>query len=108
MIALAQNVWGGDWLAADKLIHFAVTAGLAALIYVGARSLGWRRRTSILCAGIAVLLIGLARELVDLYLGEVQEQPGKFFSLKDMIWNAAGLTVGLAVAHRWRRRSRRR
>lgn len=101
---LAQGLWGGRWFADDKLYHFVVSAVLSALIYIGARSLGWRRRVGITLAVIGILVVGLSRELMDEYMGQVHDVDQKYFSLKDMIWNAAGLVVGGAIAGWWRHR----
>lgn len=101
---VAQGLWGGSWWADDKLYHFLISAVVSAMIYVGARSLGWRRRVGITLAVLGVLLAGTGKELLDEYLGEVYTVEQKFFSLKDMIWNAAGLLVGGGAAVWWRHR----
>ena len=83
------------WTSRDKLYHFGVSAVVAAAVYSGARWAGVKRWPAM---GIAVGLTGAAgivRELQD------RRRPDKYFSEKDLLWNAAGITVGIWIPDRF-------
>lgn len=82
------------WTSPDKLQHFAVSALIAGTVYSGARKLGLRRVPAV-AVGVGMAgVAGLYREIDDV------GRPGKYFSEKDLLWNAAGIAVGIWIPDR--------
>ena len=82
------------WTSRDKIYHFGVSAVAAAAVYGGARWVGVKRWPAM---GIAVGLTGAAgivREIQD------RRRPEKYFSEKDLLWNAGGIVVGVWIPDR--------
>lgn len=82
------------WTSRDKLYHFTLSGAGAAAVYSGARWVGVGRPGAI---GLAVGLVGAAgvmREITD------RRRPDKYFSEKDLLWNAAGIALGIAIPDR--------
>ncbi len=79
------------WLGTDKMLHFGVSAGIAAGGYaIGAAVLDTRGQALLLGGGLAIAA-GVAKETADLAgLGDP--------SWKDLAWDGIGLVTGLAVA----------
>jgi uncharacterized protein YfiM (DUF2279 family) len=89
------------WTSRDKLYHFGISAAGAGATYTGARWLGLGRwRAAALAAGV-MAAVGVAREIDD------SRRPGKYFSEKDLVWDAAGITVGIAIPDRLLFRAKR-
>lgn len=79
------------WFAEDKLRHFTVSAAATTVGYGGARFL-LDAEPAAVTAGSIALGLGIAKELMDV-------RAGGPFSLKDLIWDAAGVALGLTLAN---------
>lgn len=82
------------WTSRDKLYHFALSGAGAAAVYSGARWMGIGRRTAIWLSVGLVGAAGVVREVSD------RRRPDKYFSEKDLLWNAAGIALGIAIPDR--------
>jgi uncharacterized protein YfiM (DUF2279 family) len=82
------------WASSDKLYHFAVSAAGAGAIYSSARLVGWRRWVAVAVASGVMGAVGFARELDD------RHQPDKYFSEKDLLWDAGGIVIGISIPDR--------
>jgi uncharacterized protein YfiM (DUF2279 family) len=93
--AVALRPPGNDaWIAEDKLQHLGMSFAATAFAYAGARTL-IEPDPALVVAGSAALLAGIAKEIHD-------ARAGRGFSLKDLAWDAAGVALGLTLAHRIR------
>ena len=93
--APAQQTLPQDlWFAEDKLKHFAfsylITSGSAA----AARTVTGRDESVLIGAGVG-LLAGITKELYD-------KKSNRSSSFKDLIWDAAGVAIGVFVARQTR------
>lgn len=80
------------WLAEDKVRHFAASFAATGMAYGGARFALDRRSARTAAVGVA-LALGLAKELAD-------ARAGGPFSLKDLVWDAAGVALGMLLVQR--------
>jgi uncharacterized protein YfiM (DUF2279 family) len=93
--AVAMSPPGDDaWIAEDKLQHLGMSFAATAFAYAGARTM-IEPDPALVVAGSAALLAGIAKEIHD-------ARAGRGFSLKDLAWDAAGVALGLTLAHRIR------
>lgn len=83
------------WTSRDKLYHFVGSAAGAAAVYSGARWLGVKRWPAAVAAALVTGAVGVAREIDD------TRRPGKYFSEKDLLWNAGGIAVGIWIPDRF-------
>jgi uncharacterized protein YfiM (DUF2279 family) len=83
------------WASSDKLYHFAISAAGAGALYSSARLVGWRRWVAVAFASGVMGAVGLARELDD------RRRPDKYFSEKDLLWDAGGIVIGISIPDRW-------
>lgn len=79
------------WIAEDKLQHFAASFAATSMAYGGARSL-LDPAPARIAAGSVALTLGVLKEIAD-------RRGGGPFSLKDLAWDAAGIALGLTLAH---------
>ena len=77
------------WLAEDKIQHFTLSAAATTIGYGGAR-LALEPEGALVAAGATALGLGLAKELKDV-------RGGGPFSLKDLVWDAAGVALALTL-----------
>lgn len=77
------------WLGEDKAQHFVMSFAATAFAYAGARFALDREPARFAAAGTA-LAAGLGKEIHDARTGE-------FFSIRDMVWNVAGVAIGVTV-----------
>jgi uncharacterized protein YfiM (DUF2279 family) len=82
------------WLAEDKLQHFGMSFAATAFTYAGARTL-LEPDASLMVAGTTAFLAGIAKEIHD-------ARAGRWFSFKDLVWDAAGVALGLTFVHQIR------
>lgn len=82
------------WLAEDKIQHFTVSAAATTIGYGGA-SLALERDAALVAAGATALGLGVAKEVWDV-------RAGGPFSLKDLVWDAAGVALALTLVNRIR------
>jgi uncharacterized protein YfiM (DUF2279 family) len=87
----ARAADGDDWLGADKVQHFAASAGIAAGGYaLGAALWDDRARPLVLGAGLGIAA-GVGKEALDLV------GPGTA-SWRDLAWDGMGVVLGVALA----------
>ena len=82
------------WLAEDKARHFSLSFAATAFAY-GASRFAARPAEARLAAGAVGLALGVGKEVVDV-------RRGTYFSLKDLVWDAAGVGLGLVLANQIR------
>jgi uncharacterized protein YfiM (DUF2279 family) len=78
------------WFAEDKIQHMALSFAVTNLSYGTARLVGIDRRPAQVAAGITAGAAGIGKEIYDL-------STGGHFSLKDLVWDGAGIAAGLAL-----------
>lgn len=77
------------WLAEDKIQHFTLSAAATTMGY-GAASVALEPDAALLASGLTALGLGLAKEVRDV-------RAGRSFSLKDLVWDAAGVALALGL-----------
>jgi uncharacterized protein YfiM (DUF2279 family) len=82
------------WTSRDKFYHFGVSAVGAAASYSLARALGVKRWPAVAVSVSFMGGLGVLREVQDV------NTPGKYFSKKDLLWDAAGITIGVWIPDR--------
>lgn len=82
------------WMGPDKLQHFAMSFAATSFAY-GAARFALDREPATLTATGAALAAGLGKEIFDL-------RAGRSFSARDLLWDAAGVAVALALVDRIR------
>lgn len=92
---------GVGWFSQDKRYHFVLSAAGAGGLYAAGRAVGLGRWPSAVGAAFIMGTVGVLREVYD------GDDPnlvtrGKF-SRKDMVWNGAGIVVGISVSEIVRR-----
>lgn len=80
------------WLAEDKAQHFAMSFAATSMTYGAARISLEPAPARTTAAGVAVML-GIGKELFD-------ARRGGPFSLKDLVWDAAGVALGYTFVQR--------
>lgn len=80
------------WLAEDKIQHFTLSAAATTLGY-GAASVTLEPDAALLASGVTALGLGVAKEVRDV-------RAGRWFSLKDLVWDAAGVALALTIVSR--------
>ena len=90
----AQPERADAWLAEDKLRHFATSFAATAMIHGGARTV-MDPDPALVTAAATTVALGVAKEIVDV-------RGGRWFSLKDLTWDLAGVALGMVVAHQSR------
>jgi uncharacterized protein YfiM (DUF2279 family) len=79
------------WLAEDKIRHFGMSFAVTAFTYASARTV-LDPDPALAVAGSAAIIAGIGKEIHDV-------RAGQFFSLKDLVWDLAGVAVGLVLVH---------
>lgn len=87
------------WTSRDKALHFAVSGVAAGGLYAAGRAVGLRRRDAAVGSAVLVGAAGVLRELRD----RSSAEPDKYFSEKDLLWNAAGIGAGILATELWMR-----
>lgn len=87
---LATDPPRDDWFGEDKFQHFFMSLALTHLAYGSARLAGLDRRPALVAAGGVSGAAGLWKEWYDLRRGSI-------FSVKDLVWDAAGIAAGLVA-----------
>ena len=90
-----------SWTSRDKLYHFGVSVAGAAASYSLARALGVKRWPAVAISVGVTGAAGLLREYQD------SRRPPKYFSEKDLVWDAAGISVGVWIPDRFLFRRKR-
>ncbi|MEW5926870.1 MAG: hypothetical protein AB1941_05270 [Gemmatimonadota bacterium] len=87
------------WFSRDKTYHFGISAAGAGALYAGARRLGLSRRQAALASTLAVGAAGVWREVGT--TDRADPLTRRKLSRRDLVWDGAGIALGLAVADRW-------
>ncbi|HEV2733204.1 MAG TPA: hypothetical protein VGV85_00150, partial [Longimicrobiaceae bacterium] len=87
------------WFSRDKLYHFGISAVGAGGLYAGGRRLGLSRRQAALASTLVMGAAGVWREVGT--TDRADPLTRRKLSRKDLVWDAAGIVLGLAVADRW-------
>lgn len=82
------------WLAEDKARHFTMSFAVTAMGYGAARTAMGHDAAAATAVGAAAAA-GLGKELVD-------ARSGRWFSPKDLVWDAAGVALGYLLVDRIR------
>lgn len=82
---------GDRWLAQDKIRHLGMSFAATGFAYGGARTV-LDADAAFIAAAVTALALGVGKEVHD-------ARAGRWFSFKDMVWNAAGVTLGLTLVH---------
>jgi uncharacterized protein YfiM (DUF2279 family) len=93
-IAIPHTPRPDAWIAEDKLQHFAMSFAATVFAYGGARTV-LDPDAALIAAGSTALLAGIGKEIHD-------ARSGRWFSLKDLAWDVAGVALGLTLAHHTR------
>jgi uncharacterized protein YfiM (DUF2279 family) len=101
LLALCLSLGGGTeppdrWLAEDKWKHFFTSFVATTLAASGARAAGMDARTSRAAGAGFGMGVGVWKEIHD------HRTPGGHASVRDLVWDAAGVGAGVAVAARSR------
>jgi putative lipoprotein len=83
------------WMAPDKLRHFAMSYGVVAFSYGAARLARVEPDRAFTASAIAGLAAGFGKEISD-------ASRGLGFSVRDLLWDFAGVGLGLVTAHNTR------
>jgi uncharacterized protein YfiM (DUF2279 family) len=82
---------GETWTSRDKLYHLGISAAGAGAGYGIARALKMGRWPAVALSAGTTGALGLVRELQD------AQRRDKYFSEKDLLWDAAGITIGISL-----------
>lgn len=79
------------WFAEDKVKHFFTSFAATTISASGARMVGFEAREAAYAGAGAAGVLGLWKEVRDTRV------PGATASVKDIIWDGAGIAAGTAV-----------
>jgi len=80
------------WFGEDKFKHFFLSYGVTALATAGARAAGLDGRASIVAGAGVGAGAGIWKEIRD------ARQPGGYASVRDLVWDFAGVGAAATVA----------
>ncbi len=86
---------GDSWLGRDKLEHFFVSAFVQSVSYSVLRTARASREEALVGAAAVTMTVGVGKEVHDLRSGEA-------FSVRDLVWDAAGAGAATALLSRTR------
>jgi uncharacterized protein YfiM (DUF2279 family) len=78
------------WLAEDKLRHAFASMAVVGFAHAGARVVGIDGTPAVLIGISTSAAAGIWKELHD-------RRSGRVFSLKDLVWDAMGITLGAVL-----------
>ncbi len=78
------------WFGEDKVQHFFLSFAVTNMSYGTARLLGMDSGPASVTAGITAGAAGIGKEIHD-------QATGGRFSLKDLVWDGAGIAAGLTL-----------
>lgn len=90
-LSIAPQAPVDRWFAEDKALHFASSFAATTLSASLGRMAGLEPREAALTGAAAAGLIGIAKEVHD------ARSPAGHASLRDLLWNSAGIAAGTAV-----------
>jgi putative lipoprotein len=79
------------WFGIDKLKHFFISAFVESVSFSALQAAGANRRAAFAGGIAAAAAVGLGREIHD------KRTPGKWFSYRDLTWDAIGIGAGAAL-----------
>src|SRR5512146_2978332 len=83
---------GGDrWFAPDKMKHFFMAAFVQSASFSGMRAVGMTKSSSLAGATVLTAGVSIGKEIHD-------RRSGGEFSVKDLMWDAAGMAAGAALS----------
>jgi putative lipoprotein len=80
-----------SWFGSDKIKHFFMSAFIESIAFSGLQVVGANRRTAFAGGIGAAAAFGLGREFHD------RGTPGKWFSYRDLTWDALGAAAGAVL-----------
>jgi uncharacterized protein YfiM (DUF2279 family) len=83
------------WVAEDKLRHFFASFAATGVSYGAVRAAGLDRDSALPVAAVAAAALGVWKELRDRKLG-------KGFSARDLVWDTAGIVLGIVILQQTR------
>ena len=86
--AQQQNQLKDDWFSKDKYAHFLISTAVSAAIANAAKNENRDNCDAALIGFSITLSLGAAKESYD------KRRKKTLYSEKDMVWNAAGSTIG--------------
>ena len=93
--AVAAHRAPDAWLAQDKVRHGLAAYAVVAFSYGGARALGAEDATALFIAAGASAAASIGKEWLD-------ARRGGFASMRDLVWDAAGIAAALLVMREMR------
>lgn len=101
-LVLVLSLWapgggrGGDsWLSADKVKHFLVSSFVESVSYSVLRTAHVSHDRALVGASAVTLMVGVGKEVHDV-------RSGKYFSVRDLTWDAAGAGAAAVLLSRTR------
>ena len=96
LLAASLQLSPDPWFGADKLKHFFMTAFVQSVAYSTLRATNAGHRSSLYGASVASAVVGVGKELRD-------RRVGGEFSVRDLVWDAAGAGTASLLLDRTRR-----
>lgn len=96
LLAASLQLQPDPWFGADKLKHFFMTAFVQSVAYSTLRATNADHRSSLYGASVASAVVGVGKELRD-------RRVGGEFSVRDLVWDAAGAGTASLLLDRTRR-----
>ncbi|MDP9203851.1 MAG: VanZ family protein [Gemmatimonadota bacterium] len=94
-LVFAQAAVGRDsWFGIDKIKHFFMSAFIESVSFSVLQAAHVKRRPALIGAIGVTAAVGVAREIHD------KRTPGKWFSYRDLTWDALGIAGAAAVLTR--------
>lgn len=90
-LSFAPQAPADRWFAEDKALHFASSFAATTLSASLGRMAGLEPREAVYAGATTAGLIGIAKEIHD------ARSPTGSASLRDLLWNSAGIAAGAAV-----------
>jgi uncharacterized protein YfiM (DUF2279 family) len=78
------------WFAEDKVQHLFLSFAVTNLTYGSARLVGMDSGPALVTAGVTAGAAGIGKEIYDY-------STGGHFSLRDLVWDGAGIAAGLTL-----------
>ena len=85
LVFAQHTVVRDSWFGSDKIKHFFLSAFVESVAFSFAQAAGANRRTALATGIGAAAAVGIGREIHD------KRTPGKWFSYRDLAWDAAGI-----------------
>jgi uncharacterized protein YfiM (DUF2279 family) len=89
-VALPAPQVADHWFAEDKVRHFAMAFAATSFGHAGARALGADASAATALGAAATVAASVGKEVFD-------RRAGGIFSVRDLVWDAAGILLGIAM-----------